>query len=438
MKRLTTLAILATSLLDAACGVRSTAPQDDGVKSGKNSDDSSDTKSGDTGATDVADANVTFGDAAAAAEQPSARGFYVFTTNYDGAASVGAVGLDGEVLSQSLLSSGSTLPGLSLGLSPDIVPPTQRQTEDELVIIDRGNHALDWLDFDTAQVTAQLGVGPGGFAANPYDYVRVNAELAFVTRYETNRAPGKAKLDESGDLLVINPQSRKLLGRVDFSHLVSRLDGVQPFPTKMVHHDGRLHVVLGMLTEDYAARNNSVLVTVDVATREVVQTLDLTLANCEDVQASPQGLAAVGCRGDWADDPITKRSGIVTVDLTANEPEVAKVYPADDLGGQLSTLDFASESLIVFSVYGDFFTDAKDAAFTLDLSNGKVSKPLLETGPFQLGHIRCVPEHAVCVMANADEFAVEFFDVTAKGLTHSQSVGFDSGVGLAPRYIGVF
>lgn len=438
MKRLTILTTLATSLLTAACGVNSTAPQDDGVKSGKRSDASSDTRARDAEATNLVDAGVTSGDAATTAEPRAARGFYVFTSNYDGAASVGAVGIDGQVLSQSLISSGSTLPGLSLGLSPDIVPPTQRQTGDDLVIIDRGNHALDWLDFEEAEVTAQLGVGPGGFAANPYDYVRVNADLAFVTRFETNRAPGKAKLDESGDLLVINPQSRKLLGRVDFSHLVSDLDGVQPCPTKMVHEGGRLHVVLGMLSENYAAQNNSLLVTVDVARREVVQTLDLTLRNCEDIQVSPQGLAAIGCKGDWADDPITRHSGIVTVDLTADELELAKVYPADDLGGQLSTLDFASESLIVFSIYGDFFADSQDAAFTLDLGNGKVSKPLLQTGPFQMGHIRCVPEDEMCVIANADEFAVEFFDVTSKGLTHAQRVNFDSGVGLAPRYIGVF
>src|SRR5690606_18812589 len=123
-----------------------------------------------------------------------------------GAASVGAVALDGTVLSQSLISSGSELPGLSLGLGVDIVPPTQVQSGKDIVIIDRSNNAIDWLNLEDAEVSAQVGVGLGDFAANPYDYLLVDQELAFVSRFETNRAPGEADLDEGGDLLVINPK----------------------------------------------------------------------------------------------------------------------------------------------------------------------------------------------------------------------------------------
>jgi hypothetical protein len=369
-----------------------------------------------------------------------ARGFYVFTTNYEGAASVGAVALDGTVLSQSLISSGSELPGLSLGLGVDIVPPTQVQSGKDIVIIDRSNNAIDWLNLEDAEVSAQVGVGLGDFAANPYDYLLVDQELAFVSRFETNRAPGEADLDEGGDLLVINPKTQRVIGRVDFNYLVEDDGDLQPRPTKLVEYGGRIHVVLGMLTDGFSAPTQSVLATIDPNTLEVTTTLGLGLKNCEDFSMAPSGgLAAIACKGDWADDPLTKNSGIVTVDLTAEKPRIVGTYGAAALAdAQLNTLAFASPSWLMFSTFGDFDSGTNDRALVLDLDSGDVSNAGLETTPYQMGHIRCVPSDGVCVVANADEFAVEFFSVTDEGVEHSKTVELGAELGLPPRYIGVF
>lgn len=420
----------------SACGVRSTAPEQEGIDPPE-----ADGSSADAAAQPTGDAGDVTPPTDAGSDSERAHGFYVFTSNYEGAASVGAVGLDGKVVSESLISSGSDVPGLSLGLSADVVPPTQVQAGNDVVIIDRSNNAIDWLALDAAEITGQIGVGPGEFAANPYDYWQIDETLAFVTRFETNGAPGKAALDEGGDLLAINPKTKKLLGRVDFNQLVEGEDeGLQPRPTKVVEFGGKLHVVLGMLTNYFAAPTQSVLATVDPETLEITSTLGLELRNCEDISVSmDSGLAAIACKGDWADVPLTKNSGIALVDLAAEEPELQETLPAADLAeAQISTVAFASPSMLVFSTYGNFDDGANDRAQVLDLERGAVSDPILETTPFQMGHIRCVPNEKVCVIANADTFGIEFFKVEGTGLDHSKTVDFGADLGLPPRYIGVY
>lgn len=425
-------------LVITACGVRSTAPQQEGL----DATETSNAGSGDAAVQPKEDAgSLVKPPADAGAQARPARGFYIFSSNYEGAASVGAVGLDGKVVSESLISSGSDIPGLSLGLSADIVPPTQVQDGDEVVIIDRSNNAIDWLALDVADIAGQMGVGPGEFAANPYDYWQVDETRAFVTRFETNGAPGEADLDEGGDLLVINPKSKKLVGRVDFNHLVEGEDGgLQPRPSKLVGFGGKLQVVLGMLTDYFAAPTQSLLATVDPDTLEITSTIGLGLRNCEDISVSlDSGLAAIACKGDWADVPLTKNSGIVLVDLAGDEPELQETLPAAELAdAQVSTLAFASPSMLVFSTYGNFDDGANDRALVLDLERGTVSDPILETTPFQMGHIRCAPEEKVCVIANADTFGVEFFTIEGSSLEHSKTTELGADLGLPPRYIGVF
>lgn len=371
---------------------------------------------------------------------PRARGFYVFGVDYNNSVNIAAVSVAGKVLSSSLLSSGSELPGLSLPLGTDSVPVTQVQSGDELVVLDRTNHAIDWLAL-SAQVTNQIGVGPGGFAANPYDYLELSPELGFVSRFATNGAPGNADLDEGGDLLAIDPSSGELLGRVDFNHLTEGEADLEPRPTKIIDYDGNLYVVLGMLAADFTPVTESVLAKVDPNTLEVTATLSLGLRNCEDISMAPRGsLAAIACKGGWADDPITVNSGIVIVDLASAAPQIAATYGAAELAeAQISTLSFASETQILFSAYGSTYpTVIDDAAFTLDLTDGSVSDPVMEAGAYQLGQIRCAAEQNVCVIANADTFAVEFFEVDEDGVSHSQTVEIDDNLGLPPRYIGVF
>lgn len=470
----TTLALLT---LTAACNVRSTAPEQEGIGNTK-ADAGKTTAPKADAAADIADANVAdadltdvdltvglesqgdaakgpidggFGDTspgdggqssddAGAPAAAKSRGFYVFSIDYNNSASIGALGLDGSVLSKSLISSGSDSPGLSLALGTDIVPANEPQVGGAVVILDRNNDAIDWLDLESAEVTNQVDVGPGDFASNPYDYVALSPELGFVSRYETNAAPGVVDYDQGGDLVAVNPTTKELLGRVDFNYLVEETPELMPRPTKMVNYAGKVYVVLGMLDGYFTPLEESVLAVVDPTTLEITSTKKLGLRNCEDISLAPSGgVVAIGCKGGWADEPLTVNSGIVLVDLDQAEPEIIHTYGAADLAGaQISTLAFASDSLIMFSSYGNFEPAANDRALVLDISDDSVSDAVLEAGPYQLGNIRCAPSDNVCVLANADTLAIEFFDVASDSISHAQTVVFDAELGLPPRYIGIF
>lgn len=468
MKNLPILKSTLTLLALSACGVRSTAPEQQGLGSlfgdagsGDAARPVSSTDAGDaTLANDAATetlADATSEDAApieagapdhmrdastnetSTPARPKARGFYVVSLTYDDSLSVGALGLDGTVLSKSLISSGSDIPGLSLGLGTDAIPPTQVQTGDDIVLIDRTNHAIDSLSLETAKITSQLGVGQG-YASNPYDYLVVQPELAFASRIETNGAPGLTEYDEGGDLLAVNPKTSELLGRVDFNYLTKDVPDLQPRPTKMLEYGGLIYTVLGMLTTGWEPVVSSVLAVVDPASFEVTATLDLGLRNCEDITLQPGGSrAAIGCKGGWADEPITLNSGIVVVDLAPETPEVVATYGAAELAGaQVSALAFASETQVLFSSYGSFDPELNDRVMVLNLVDETVSDSVLETSPFKLGSIRCVPERELCVIANADNLSVEFLDVTPAGVNYKQSVIVDESSALPPTYIGVF
>lgn len=441
MKSSFTINSLLTLLTLTACGVSSTAPEQEGI--GNTKEDAGKAAAPAADAADVADADVgdaEVADAATPSATPEARGFYVFNLYFNNSASVGAIGLDGEVLSESLITSGSDSPGLSLALGTDIVPTNQLQPGNAVLILDRNYHAIDWLDLESAEVTNQVDVGPGDFGTNPYDYAYISPELGLVSRYETNAAPGAEDYDQGGDLVAVNPKTKELVGRVDFNYLVEDTEGLMPRPTKMVTYEGKVYVVLGMLDGAFTPLEESVLAVVDPETLEVTATKQLGLRNCEDISLAPSGgVVAIGCKGGWADEPLTLNSGIVIVDLDQSEPEIVETYGAAELAdAQINTLAFASDSQIMFSTYGSFEPAADDRALTLDLTDDSVSEPLMEAGAFQISSIRCVPPDNVCVLANADTMAIEFFDVAAEGISHSKTVEFDAGLGLAPRYIGVF
>src|SRR5262249_49627102 len=122
----------------------------------------------------------------------------------------------GSILSEILISSGSTTTGLSTALSGDVILPLAAPPSGRVVLLPPSASVLTWVDPTTAAVTAQLSVRTG-FLSNPYDYLEVAPDKAYVTRFESNPQPGKEAFDGGGDVLVIDPQSFALRGRVDLS-----------------------------------------------------------------------------------------------------------------------------------------------------------------------------------------------------------------------------
>lgn len=410
-------------LLITACNVTSTTPPTEGI--GQHFDAGSDA---------IADA----GDAGHDAQPEAARGFLIVHSDYT-TSSVSAIDKQGKVLTKTLITSGSKPPGLSLALGSDTVLPTQRQSGKEVVLIDRTNHALHWLDLSSAQVTRQVSVGPGGFAANPYDYVQVHSRLSLVTRFETNSNAGQAELDEGGDLLALDPRDGKFLGRVDFNHL-TETSKAQPRPSAAVSQDGRVYVVLGFLDNTWAAVENSRLAKVDPEALQLEETLDLGLRNCEGLAASPDGKRlAVACKGDWQDDPPHSRSGIVIIDIDSGGFDVERVLEASELvDAQVNSVSFASNEHVLFTSYGTTEPAVPERAWLLEVESGDViGDPLVEAAPFSLGMGLCVADD-VCAVANAEAGVIELFNWQGSSLASLASVALEDDIGLPPRYIGAF
>jgi len=427
--RQTNTLITFSVILTTACAVESTSPLVDGINPHQ--------KDAASNATDAGDA--------ATVASTGARGFVIVHSDYS-TSSVSAVDTDGKVLAKTLVTSGSRPPGLSLALGADTVLPSQVQRGEEIVLIDRSNHALHWLNLERAEVTRQVSVGPGGFAANPYDYVRVDSKLALVTRFASNEDPGNEEFDEGGDLLALNPKDGSLIGRVDFNYLTESVGGLQPRPSNLALRDDQVYVVLGFLDGAFSALENSRLAKVNPEQLTVESTLDLGLRNCSGSSLSPNSeWLAVACTGDWQDDPVTQSSGIVLVDVTADAPRLEATYEADDLVGmQISGVSLASDRYLLFTSYGATGENTTpERAWLFDLTSGEVAEePLAEAAPFNLGMAFCLPADGVCAIGNAEAGEVELFTVLGNDLDSAvqslHKVEVDDGIGLPPRYIGAF
>jgi hypothetical protein len=445
-------AVLASPL---ACDVDATEPETTGVDLGtRDSNDSDDDDSNDDDSNDD-DSNDDAGTDAGGAElspsgpEPS-RGFVVIHSDYE-SSTVSVLDPHGEVLASTLVSSGSAPPGLSLALDSDIIFPTQIMLGDELVIVDRGNNVIHWVDFESAEVTRQLNVGPGGFAANPYDYVEISADKAYVTRYATNGEPGAATFDEGGDLLIIDPTEARILGRIDLQQALSEVEvdaGLQPRPDSIVVANGTVFVLLAVVDADFAGYGEPRVVRVDPVRDEVVSVLPLgDLRNCGELRLSPNELQlAVACIGDWSGDPIVT-SGIVLVDLSSGEPEVIGSTAATELTGtQVSSVEFATDTLLLFTATGSydeaFNPVSGDVLYSLALDSGEISEgPLVETtSPYNLGEVRCAHVEKTCVLADAETEAgvLHVLEVEGNSVSVAGQTKVEDGVGHPPRYIGRF
>jgi hypothetical protein len=354
---------------------------------------------------------------------------------------VSVVSPAGSVLSASILSSGSVPPGLSAALSGDVVTPLVRPPSGRLVLLDRTNAAVIWVDPATAKVSSQLSVATG-FASNPHDYLEVAPDKAYVTRYATNATPGKQAFDAGGDVLIVDTSTSTITGRIDMTEAD---DGtLQPRADRMLLVGSQAWVSLERLSADYSTAGDERLVGIDPSTDAKTFTLDLPNAeNCGGLALSPSGtVVAVACSGILSTTTSsTTDSTVVLIDATKNPPVELQRFPvAVTLGAPLGpSLAFASETVLVGFVYGDMMPPADDIAFTLDTTTGTVAKLYDSGAAFVLGDVRCTPGCGdLCTFADAQANGLDYWSVSGSTFTALPKVNPDPKVGLPPRGIGEY
>ncbi len=344
----------------------------------------------------------------------------------------------GAMLSQSVLSSGSAVPGLSAALSGDIVLPLAR-SPGTIVLIDQfPNAVITWLDPSTASVIHQLNVGTG-FSSNPHDYVEVTPTKAYVTRYESNMSAGAQPNDGGGDLLIVNPQTATVTGRVAFAPEGAFL----PRPDRMMRVGDDVWVSLERWDATFTTAGDARLAGVATADDSIGWTLDLSgVANCTGVARAPSGkVVALSCSGVSGDTDPLARSAVVLLDATARPPTEMKRFAATSLLGTALgyTIDFASESLLVGVLPGDKMAKRNDVAYALDLNAG-AARMLIDAGAaFVLGDVRCLPGCGdLCFIADANANALRIWKAGGSSLDPRPSVPVDPAIGLPPRSLGAF
>lgn len=380
------------------------------------------------------------------------QGLAVVNSDYQ-SVSISLVSLEGDVLSERFIASGSADTGLSAALGGDVVLPTMPIASPEIVLIDRTpSGVLTWVDRGSAKVRAQLSVATG-FAANPHDYVPVSDTKAYVTRFAWNLASGEHVFDEGNDVLVIDPSVPEIVDRIDLMPVLEgEPAGFYPSADRALMAGGQLFVLAVGFNVDFTDRLHSRLIRIDPARDRIEDVLVFDgLSSCSSLDLAPDGVTlAVACHGAFGKDPDEGHpdSGIVLVNVAGSPHETAR-FPAADLGGEMiSGLAFVDERTLLFTTFGRYDDDLEqmavpDTARLLDTADGALlGDPLQQSKsvPFTLGDVSCIPEIRTCILCDAETEGgvLHHFGVVDGEPSERVRIRTDGALGLPPRALGRF
>lgn len=267
----------------------------------------------------------------------SVRGMAVLGSDYT-ATSLSILDREGNLVMDDCLNSGSGGTALGMTLSGDVVLPTAISHQADLVLVDRSNGVLTWIDPVTCAVAKQLSVSTG-FAANAHDFVAISATKAYLVRADENATPTPAPgdFDEGSDLLIVDPSQPAIVGRIDLKPYAPTPE-VLPRADRAILIDGTVYVSLNTVSASYinAVYADGRVLMIDPTTDRVTGMIDLPgMKNCGalDYEAASKRLV-VACGGSYSDGPQqAATSAIVAIDLAASPPVVSTQVPAAMVGG---------------------------------------------------------------------------------------------------------
>ncbi|MDH5674279.1 MAG: hypothetical protein OEZ06_19150 [Myxococcales bacterium] len=268
--------------------------------------------------------------------------------------SISILRADGSVLARDFIHSGSATTGLVTALSGDVVLPTRSGEPGVLTLIDRfRTDVITRIDLDDGEVLGQVKTqqpqqaGDTAYSSNPQDWVQLDAERAFVSRFGPNPRVAPDDLDRGSDLLELDPSTLERSGRrIDFGRLdtegerenadTGERESVPVYarPSRIVRlpapEQDWLVVGLARLSEGYDAVGPGAVALVNLETQEL-SPVDLEgLENCGFVATVPDGSArvVVACSGFFRGE-LRDGAGVALLSITAGEAEIESLWRAN-------------------------------------------------------------------------------------------------------------
>jgi hypothetical protein len=307
--------------------------------------------------------------------------------------------------------------GATKTISGDAVLPSQPQLGGDVILVDRGNVALSFVNASTCAIVRQIPV-PGP-KTDPHDVVMLASDKAYVTRYDLNPAATDPTLS-GNDIAVIDPTSGLVKGRISLDAYASSVAGrtILARPDRALLVDGRVIVSLNEGDQAFANYGEGKLVVVDPVTDSVTSAVALTgLANCEGmtyVDASKSVL--IVCGGPF--DGSTAQSGVAVVDVGVSPPALTRVIPATKFDGR--PLDVAWILAVppigggtrAFAVTNDPNAVNPDALFDFDYVTGTATQ-FATSNPYTFGQPAGLPGLLLMPNSTVSMPRIALYDVSA-------------------------
>jgi hypothetical protein len=324
-------------------------------------------------------------------------------------------------------------------ISGDVTLPSQPQRGGQVILIDRGNIALTFVNPSTCTFDRQISV-KGGFAkANPHDVVMLSTSKAYVTRYGKN-ASATSTLDAGDDVLIVDPRDGTVTGRIDLSDYASAQYPASP--DRAIIAAGKIVVSLNRWNSDNYTYDRGALVIIDPNTDKVTQQVPLgDLKNCEGleyVEATKSVLAV--CAGSFGTPEQALESGVAVVDLAATPARVSRIISAVAFPTPpvtflwVTALPSATSPTRAFtSTLGTFSPSVPDHLYAFDYVTGTTTS-FATTSPFDLGRPIAGNGRLFVPDANKAMPRIHVFDARGAGAPVEETTFVaDTVNGLPPR-----
>lgn len=384
--------------------------------------------------------------------------YAVISTDFS-SSSIAMLDEDFAVIDESWLNSGTTYPGLVATLSGDVVLPNRQAADGTFAVIDRFFSDVVTRFYVPSgdlngQVRTQGEAGDSGFSSNPQDFIVVDADSAWVPRYETNLNSAAPPENQGNDLFEINPADMSATGaRIDLRPLDTTATAMTPGgpvevdvfarPSRGVLVGSTLVVGLDRISASFDAAGPGMVAVVDLEDESVLG-LEITglksCGNAVPVPGSPSKIvvACVGFAQPFGDEPqVRASSGIALLDVGATGVEVESVWRVADH----PTLPISVNSVIavdeqrVLGVATGNFIDSVDSLYLIDLNSGEQELVHESNSSFVIGVPAYDPESEMLYVPDAVENAVIEFAANSSGFVEVGSTEIAPGLGLPPAKV---